>query len=274
MATIKWGNICLLLVFLLGFKVKAQNIDVKELININKPFEQSLFPKVSHAIHNFAVIDPGLSVVPIAGGIYIAGWKKWFLAPSAKSIVHAIDYLPNDTSVYLIAEKEGKKMLLQLNGAATNNTPVLLAYLPGGSYNIRCVNKNLMYIMGRQDKLWKVWKYNGKELQLFFESEIAINDMATTTTAVVMAIGHTVVYYGPKVSREVIKLDLKIDGIAIAADGTLFVSTEKGILHYLSPEYISDADIVTSYIHGKLRVFKNTLYVLWREQNQVLELGL
>lgn len=267
---------CLLMLFALAFGAKAysQTVEAKELININKPFDQNLFPKVTHAIHNFAIIDPGISVLPIAGGIYIAGWNKWFLNPSAKSIVHAIGYLPKDTAVYLIAEKENRKILLQLKGSEEKSAPVFLANLPAGSYSLKCVNKNLIYILGKQDKLWKVWKYDGKALQPFFTSDIAINDMATTATDVVMAIGNAIVYYGPKVSREVIKLDLKIDGVAIDTDGTLYVSTEKGILHYLSPEYISDADIVTSYIHGKLMIYKKTLYVLWREQNQVLELEL
>lgn len=263
-----------LLALLIGLKAHGQNIDAKELININKPFDQNLFPKVKHAIHNFAVIDPGISVLPIAGGIYIAGWNKWFVGPSAKSLIHAIDYLPKDTSIYLIAEKENKKMLLLMKETGGKSTTLNLANLPAGSYNLKCVSKNLVYILGKQDKLWKVWKYDGKALKLFFESDIAINDMAPTATDLVMAIGNTIAYFGPNASKEVIKLDIKIDGVAIDTDGTLFVSTEKGILHYLSPDYISDADIITSYIHGKLMIYKKRLYVLWREQNQVLELEL
>lgn len=274
MATTKFRYLLVILTLLVGLNANSQNIEVKELININKPFDQNPFPKVKHAIHNFAVIDPGISVLPIAGGVYIAGWNKWFMGPSAKGLIHAVDYLPKDTSVYLIAEKENKKMLLLMKETAGKNTTSNLANLPAGSYNLKCVAKNLIYILGRQDKLWKVWKYDGKGLKLFFESDIAINDMAPTATDLVMAIGNTVTYFGPNVSKEVIKLDIKIDGLAIDGDGTLFVSTEKGILHYLSPDYLSDADIITSYIHGKLRIYKKTLYVLWREQNQVLALAL
>lgn len=274
MAKIRLGILALVLAFSQAVSAYAQNIEVKELINVNKPFDQNLFPKVNHAIHNFAIVDPGLPVLPIAGGVYIAGWKKWLLSPSAKSIIHAIDYLPQDTSIYLIAEKEGKKILLQLKERSSGNVTNYLTALPNGSYNIKCAGKNLIYVIGKEDKLWKVWKYNGNQVQVFFESELPINDIATIGTDIVMAIGNTVIYYGPKVAKEVIKLDIKVDGVAIDTDGTLYVSTEKGILHYLSPDYISDADIVTSYIHGKLKVHKKTLYVLWREQNQVLELEL
>lgn len=274
MATTRNGFWILVLALVQCINAYAQNIEVKELINVNKPFDQNLFPRVNHAIHNFTVMDPGIPVLPIAGGVYIAGWKKWLLNPSAKSIIHAIDYLPKDTSIYLIAERESKKMLLQLKETGSGNATHYLTALPTGCYNIKCAGKNLIYLIGKEDKLWKVWRYNGNQVQVFFESELPINDIATIGMDIVMAIGNTVVYYGPKVSREVIKLDIKVDGVAIDTDGTLYVSTEKGILHYLSPDYISDADIITSYIHGKLKVYKKTLYVLWREQNQILELEL
>lgn len=99
--------------------------------------------------------------------------------------------------------------------------------------------------------------------------------MAINDKDIVFSNKHTIITMGlKKAPSEIIKIDLSIDGLAMHQDGTLFVSTENGILHYPNAEKVEDTRVITYGIHGKLRRFGNSLYVLWKEDHQVLKIKL
>jgi hypothetical protein len=259
-----------------GDNAFCQTPGIEKLIGTKKGFDENTYPVVKHTIFNFTVIDPGVALVPAAGGIYMAGWKKWFLTPSKINLPYAVDYLPADSSLYFFAATKTKCIVVKLVGPDTAPSFKKILEMPVGNYNLKCATPNLIWIWGKQNGVSCIWRYDMQQLKLFYISPTDIVDLsASGENDIVIATKNTVVTLGLKHSpKEVIKTDIPIDGVAADFDGTLYVSTQKGILHYLSPELISDADVITYGIHGMLRRYGKGLYVLWRENNEILKINL
>lgn len=255
--------------------VSAQDNRLEKLVLLKKGFDQNHFP-AAKSVFNFAIMEPGVVLVPIAGGVYIAGWKKWFLSPSKASLPFAVDYCTADSSFYLFATNKTKSYILKSTGNDKKSSFKKILDMPLGIYGLKAISPQSVWIWGQQDESWCLWKFDSKQLKLIFKTELAIKDVAPLSdNNVVVATTNSIITLGvAHAPKEIIKMDTEIDGLAVHSDGTLFVSTGKGIVHYLSPEFVDDAEVVTYGIHGTLRRHRKSLYVLWREDNQVLEIKL
>ncbi|RZK36325.1 MAG: hypothetical protein EOO61_10525 [Hymenobacter sp.] len=267
---------CFLCCFLfIAHSVYAQESKLDKLILSKKGYSQNAYPH-ANAVFSFAVMDPGVVLVPVAGGIYLAGWQKWFLMPSKKTLSFAADYCKPDSSIYFFATDKTKSFVLKSAGDEKKAAFVKIVEMPAGVYGLKAVSAKVLWIWGKQDGFWGIWKYDYKQLKLVYKTDLAIVDVAPLNeNNLAVATTHSILTVGSKQApREVIKMDVEIDGLAINYDATLFVSTEKGILHYLSPEFAEDAEVVTYGIHGVLRRYQKSLYVLWQEDNQVVGIKL
>ncbi|UOQ96716.1 hypothetical protein MUN81_15885 [Hymenobacter sp. 5317J-9] len=205
----------------------------------------------------------------------MAGWNKWFLAPSKQNLTFAIDYCEADMSFYFFTTNKTQSVLLKLTD--NEQSPyVKVLEMPVGIYSLKVVSPKAIWVWGQQGESWCIWRHDGTQLKLVYKMKQVIRDIAPINEDnVVVATSRSVITLGvTHAPKEIIKMDAELDGLAVSPDGTLFVSTEKGILHYLSPEMVDDAEIVAYTIHGKLRRYRKSLYVLWREDNQVLEIKL
>jgi hypothetical protein len=265
---------CLTLCFALS--VYAQNADIAQLLQTKKGFEENHYPPSKSGSFNFTIIDPGIALVPVGGGVYMAGWKQWYIPPVKSNMPFATDYSVRDSGLYFFTVNKTKCMVIKASNSKTVPGFKKILEMPYGNYSLKVVNPNFIWIWGQQNGVHCVWKYDMKELKLFYISPAAIVDLAAINqNDIVIATKTTVITMGLKrPGKEIIKMDVAIDGLAMHNDGTLFVSTDRGILHYLSPEVVDDANVITYGIHGKLRRYGNNLYVLWKEDNQVLKIKL
>lgn len=253
----------------------AQQEPLDKLVLLKKGYSQNSYPHAG-SIFSFTVMAPGVILVPVAGGVYIAGWKKWFLMPSKAISSFAADYCEADSSCYFFAANKGKSLVVKSVGNEKSTSFSKVAEMPLGLYSLKVVSPQVTWIWGKQDNAWCIWRYNRNQLNLIYKSDLPIVDVAPLNeNNVAVATRNTIITMGIKQApKEVIKIDIGIDGLAIDADATLFVSTEKGILHYLSPDMAEDAEVVTYGIHGVLRRYHKSLYVLWQEDSQVVEIKL
>ncbi|MGI4863788.1 MAG: hypothetical protein ACRYFZ_07665 [Janthinobacterium lividum] len=252
----------------------AQSKDLAQFIATKKGYEQNPYPKVKN-ITNFTIMYPGIALVPAGGGIFMAGWQKWFLNPARENLTFAVDYCEADASFYLFTTTKTKSVILKLTENEQSPYTKVLE-MPLGIYGLKAISPQAFWIWGQQGASWCIWKYDAKALKLVYQSAAVIRDVAPLNErTLAVATDHSIITLSQgDAATEIIKMDAQIDGVAIDTDGTLFVSTEKGILHYLSPELADDAEIVTYGIHGIVRRYQKSLYVLWREANQVVEIKL
>ncbi|MBJ6110402.1 hypothetical protein JAO73_15365 [Hymenobacter sp. BT523] len=258
-----------------SLQAAAQQSPLDKLIFLKKGYVQNSYPPAL-GVFNFTVLDPGVAIVPVGGGIYMAGLKKWFLPPSKTNLPFAVDYCQPDSTLYIFAFNNAKSFLLKSVRDESQQPFKKVLEMPKGIYGIRVVSKKSMWIWGKKGEKWCVWKYDSVKLSPVFESSSPINDLVVVNDKVVaIATNKSILKLGANhAPEEIIKMDAEIDGLAISSEGTLYVSTNKGILHYIEPELAEDAEVITYGIHGKITRYRNNLYVLSRENNEVLRIKL
>jgi hypothetical protein len=269
---------CLLILFLFSFNAIATSQDLSPLINLKKGYKAHAYPNTKKKPVTFSILQPGFPLVPINGGVYIAGYKSWLLSPRYPAVYSAVENINSKDSSIIILKNSTyrKKVLIQrLRKISENDTISSMVNLSYGLYDVKSVNEKRFYIWGIDKKSTNLWSCDFKTLTPIFTTLSFIQDVEVINeNNVLMAIDSSIVTVGLKQApKELLKLDDFIDGIAIDKDGTAYVSTPKGVLHFTSLEE-DDFDVITNKIHGKLRIFNNNLYILWLEANQVVEIKL
>lgn len=258
-------------------------VNYNSLIKLKKGYQIYTYQKPRKGFTNsFFILPPGLPAVIDNGGIFAAGFNSWIIPPanSAYPIMSAdIRKESKDTSLFVLkADVKHKKMLIQCSrGLMNNDTVHSLFQIPYGLYSLRSFQNKKIALWGINDKGFQIWLSDYQSITPLLQSQQVINDVDfLDSNTVIASIDSSVIKLGIHSSpKTLLKLDLPIEAIAVdrTNDGSLYVSTSSGILHFFSFE-ADDYDIVTMAIHGKLQIYQNKLFVLWREKNQVVEIKL
>ncbi|KUG09122.1 hypothetical protein [Solirubrum puertoriconensis] len=253
----------------------AQNKDIGQLIANNKGYVSNAYPK-SNLIQSFSVMEPGIVLTPVFGGIYMAGWNKWLIKPSVNNKIQSINYCRADSIIQFIALDSTKASLYFVDNVNNETVIKSVATLERGIYDLKAISSGLIWIWGQKSGKWTLWRYASSKLREIYSTNQVIVDVdIINSDNIILATANSIITVGVyRKPVEIINTTSHIDGLALHHDGTLFVSTHQGVVQYLSPESDSDAEVITYGIHGRLKRFKNKLYILWKENNTVLELNI
>jgi hypothetical protein len=215
---------------------------------------------------NFAVIGPGLILVPVSGGLAIAGLNTWYVRPQSERIV-AVAYAQHDSLFVVQSSPTGDAELVRAQGnSAKMHT---LNSLPPGWYQISAGDSGNVWVWGRDSAgAWHVWRIGDMQIE-FARSSVPIGAATPVGSAsVVIGRGRDVLLLqsGSKPKR-LFRSKRIVDGLAVNSRGHLFVSSTRGIF---SVGNSSDAELIATGVHGFLQERGGLLYVLWRPRHQVL----
>ncbi len=216
-----------------------------------------------------AVCTPGLALVPIGGGVRVAGMDAWLIPPGALPITGA--GCDDEQRVYLLLE--GRTLVRLPDGVAGKRVQIL-ATLPAGSYQLATRGDGTSWIWG-EDGQHRFHLYrHARRLHEVWSGVQRIRAVAPAGPhAVVMAAGNDVMMLRAHAEPTLLTQLAYIDGLAVGPQGELYVSTRDGVLTLTRRGAKLDAAWLTRGIHGPLRLRLRTLYVLWREQSTVVRLA-
>jgi hypothetical protein len=254
------------------------NADLARLISLRRGFKVYDLPESKVLYTGFFVLEPGIAVVPINGGLFMPAIKKWLMLPAMPVIISADQVIDKkDSALVLVkADIKNKRILLQKNHALqTNDAGSSLINMPFGFFDIRSVTPDRYYIWGAEPSGSKLYVYDNQKLRLLYHSAKTIKDidLINENNALMLEGNNISAVSFNQPPKTLLKIDLETDGIATAPDGSVYVSTSKGILRYSSLDD-GDYDLITNTIHGKLRIYRDRLFVLWKEQEKMLEIRL
>ncbi len=275
------GHVILAL-FLLLFSIGSACQNVQEnlarLIKLKKGFKYYPIPSSQLFVNTLSVMEPGLPLIALDGGLLMPAVKAWLIPPISPYII-ACDQIisKTDTALELLRIDPVRKnvFLQKVSDLHKVDSKPPLCTIPFGWYDLKVSADNHSFIWGGDSVVSGVYVYNGTRLQTLYTSSRPVNDIDLLNNHnLLMAIDSSIVMIGFKQPpKSILKLDIGIDGIAVDTDGTMFVSTLKGILHFNSLDQ-DDVDVITHSMHGKIRIYRNRLFVLWKEQKEIIEIKL
>ncbi|NCI45239.1 hypothetical protein [Sediminibacterium soli] len=272
------GFLILLCVYPFQNSFSQTNNELAKLISLKKGFRVYDLPQSKIPAAGFFVLEPGVAVVPSDGGLFMPAIKKWLMLPGLPGIVSADQVIDKkDSALALIkVDPKNSRILLQKNYALhLNDSSGSLAKMPFGFYDLRVAASNRYYIWGAEPAGSKLYVYDNIKLRMLYNSAKNIKeiDLLDENNVLMIEDNNVLAVSFNQPPKTLLKIDQEIDGIATDSDGSVYISTTKGILHYASLDD-DDFDIVTNVIHGKLRIYRGRLFILWKEQGKMVEIKL
>jgi len=278
-AAILW---LVLLFTCLAGKAQSGAPDYQRLIKLKKGYTVYPYPnKGRHSVAGFSVMDPGLALVPLRGGLFVPAFSNWLLMPDTTQPIIGSTYLIDeaDTSLLLLkVDLSRRKVVVQKTKYLhLKDSAKGVFNMPLSRYDIRACNTQTFFLWGDVPNGSALWKSDFKSVTSLFTSSLAIRDVDfINENNLLLAVDSTIIGVGLKKSPQVLfKMDFPAESVCIDKLGTgaVYVSTPAGILRFNSLEE-DNVDVVTERIHGKIRIYQNKLFVLWSEMNQVIEIML
>ena len=232
---------------------------------IQKDLETQVLPYAGRSRGDFAACRLGTVLVPVDGGIEMAGWHTWLVHPAHPAITSiACD---SKGALYWIA---GGKIFVAAGPLKAGSTPLRVA-LKSQAAHVFPLRVSPLHVITAPSALW-VWGRASAGWALLhidlaqgivrsFAAKTTISAVATAgPNAVVVGLGNNVEIWPTNgMRRRLLHLQAPIDGLAVTSSGSLFVSTLRGIA-YVDPS--GGVRAVTLGIHGPLQMSGNVLYVL------------
>lgn len=238
------------------------------LVPAGERAELLAYAAAAPAPDDFAVCSPGVVFVPVGGGLLIAGWNAWLVAPPATPIRSA--GCDRAGHLYWIENQE----LYEVSGGVATGKRTVVAKLPRPGLRLVDAAGSGLWLWGAlSDTEWGVLHFDPETgLTPVMRTPRKIGAVASAgPNAIVAALdGDLVLWQRNGAHRQLLHLDAPPDGVAVAADGGLFVSTARGVVR------VAPAGAVTPValgMHGALRAHGGALYVLWRDRGAVARLS-
>lgn len=272
------SHLFLPIILLSGFSLLAQSSNVlSPYIVTREPYELFTYPIDSSRSHSFAVIDPGLVLKPYKNGIFTAGWNAWLWKQTEPAKIAAIYPCPTDQKMYFIRLQNRKTELFQYYNE--NKTPNLTKMTEWNLSleNMKGISDKAIYFWGKDNTDYKIWQFNGKLQREIFHSKSAIKDLTIvneSTVLVILGENELVLVKDNGESKSVMKLDMPLHSIVLAADGSFFLGSDFGTHRFYSFSDPKDMEPITYYLHGQMQIFKDYLYIDLEPYKQVLKIKL
>lgn len=220
----------------------------------------------------FAVGGPGLVLVPLQGGLFLAGLNGWYYAPHGLPI-HAVASSP-EGELYVIRAADDADVVFRWKSGVKRAQPQELARLPKGKYQMLVDRGDCVWIWGLTgDGSYRLWLIEPAH------AARALSTTRTPITAVAMngrsgalvGLGKLLVAMERgRVPIKVAELPAPPEGLAVDASGAIYFSTSAGVFRTPSPRRI---EVVARGVHGPLALRHGDLFVLAREQRAVVQIS-
>ena len=258
---------------------QANSLKIHDLVKPKKGFKIYELPKSKLTPAGFSILEPGLIMVAQDGGIMMPSFHSWLITPNFPFIFSADQMIDKkDTAIAIIkADFQKKRLYYQVtNNLQINDSIGSLCKIPYGYYHIRVFSKELVYLWGSdEERKSKIMAIDHNRLMNVYMSNSTIRafDFVNQSSFLVAEDSTIKLVQANGSSKLIFKMDLPVDGVAVDATGTVYVSTVKGVIHYFSSDP-TDFDIITERIHGELRLYRNELFIFWRDKNMFVEIKL
>jgi hypothetical protein len=242
----------------------------------NKQYKEYPYDSICKSPFQFAFVDPALVVLPCLDGVIIPGNKSW-LWREPEHIVTGIYPCMNDKHTYAIMYDSSGSNLYDIQKIDNQVKHSKIQTLGKGWFTMYGISNKEIYIWGKENKACLLWKFNGINLELMYTDSVMISDIAWLNDQQICAVtvkGEILILENNKSPHTIMKTNTVFDGIEVASDGSVFLSTPKGVFRYYSIEDLNDLDPVTYLIHGTLQLHHDWLYINWREKNELVSINI
>jgi hypothetical protein len=224
--------------------------------------------------NNFNLIGTSSISIPYNGGIYEVIFKTWLIPPSTKLGIIGYDRCLSDTSLVLAVKKDSSLMLVKGKHSKKNYINRNYCQLPIGICQITSVGLDSFFVWHYNQDYSTIYFYNDyHQLKPLLQTKDTITAFyVVNPTTLLFAIGPKLYSLGAD-SQPMLFLNFpaSIDGLAQDDQGYLIVSTGKGIFLIDGKK---KAELLIKETHGFIRCEKNTLFVLDRGKNKIVQVKL
>ncbi|MBK9025240.1 MAG: hypothetical protein IPL69_15045 [Saprospiraceae bacterium] len=237
-------------------------------------YPANIFPTL-HKSH----CDNDFIAVPLENGVCLAGWDSWILKIK-DFYVTGVYLCKENKTVYSTLYNERNSGLYRLDKIVDIDTifkETLLKDLGSGIYTLGGKSKDCMFIWGCDSTHCTVSIYDGINVIEIYNSEVPITDICYSQSGYALATNFNGAIYLLALNEKPVLIantGLKLNGIEIASDGSLFLSCDKGIFRMYSLDDLEDVELIANVINGPLLLRNDRLYVDWIDQSMIFRIDL
>lgn len=215
----------------------------------------------------FAVDPGGFALVPLDGGVALAGVDGWLVEPRVPA-VEAVATTPGGTLIFTQRTRDGG-VAVRRGGALAGR----LGVLPEGTYQLDADGETGAWAWGREAAgAWGVWHMAGgaAPTRLYGGAAPAMAVASLGQGSAVMAVGNQLLLVRRGAApQQLARLRDPIDGLAAGPGKSLYLSTGDGIYHLVAAGVLVP---LSGGIHGPVHVNGDAVYVLDRARRAVVRL--
>jgi hypothetical protein len=231
-------------------------------------------PASAVAPTGFLLSPEGMALVPMSGGLVLAGWKAWYIEPHGLPIL-AASY-DEEGSLYVTRPRDTTGLgivVFAQNRQTSRMEPI--SELPTGCYQITAALDSGMWAWGADSSMtFRLWylRRGNSPISVYRSREPITAASAARHSVVILGVGNELLLLAKgHAPIRLAHLRNGTDGLAVARDGTVFVSTRAGILAMHRAG--ENGSFVARGLHGPMIYQDGNLFVLWRENRRVVRLS-
>lgn len=232
----------------------------KEILNGKFKIVYNLNPKY-FCYNDLEIIDPGIVVIPCDSAVYMAGLNLNYFKFNKKNISGVGP--STDSTIFYINNSKENVIVHKLSKSNKSQTDIILFKINKGNFHLKVVNRNLFYLYGVSSSgESKIYRYFEKKLDTLLSSKKIISQLDIMNQSTLIFNLDSAIYIYPiaEKPKRVFQCPNLIDGLTIRKDGSVYFSTVLGVFQLDNKFAISQ--LTTDKIHGKLRYYKRSLFVL------------
>jgi hypothetical protein len=215
----------------------------------------------------FAVDPGGFALVPLDGGVALAGLDGWLVEPRVPA-VEAVASSPRGTLIFAQRTRDGGVAVRRAGASAGR-----LGVLPDGTYQLDADGESGAWAWGREAAgAWGVWHLAGgaAPTRVYGGAAPAMAVAPLGQGSAVMAVGNQLLLVRRGAApQQIARLRDPIEGLAPGPGESLYLSTGDGLYHLVAPGVLV---ALSGGIHGPVQVNGDAVYVLDRARRSVVRL--
>jgi hypothetical protein len=270
-----WIIACLLGLFWTTASAQENN-ELQQYVAEGRSFKEHYYDTTFVSLAQFALLEPGIPLIPAYRGVFAAGWSAWLWQLDSVVVTGVYPCSSNETTYALLNDRAGGHLCaIKKKGDRSERTN--LHDFGKGWFTLQGYDSNAMYVWGIQKDSCFLWSYNGAQCKKLYGGTAFVSDITRLSKKQIIAAcnnGQLLLLEEGFEPFVLLKTDLELDGIEIASDGSIFLSSNLGVYRYYNLKDLTDATPVAWYIHGTLQLMHDHLYINWRERSEVVEINL
>ncbi len=226
------------------------------------------YPKIKYPLISFSVMQPGIIMLPLQGGIYMPNFKTWYLKPGKEPLLSVSPDVKTGT-LYYCKNLPNLSMILRVTKENNINSVAVVDTFPRGFYNVVSTGQNSYFVMGLMAQGYGIWQRKGKDLNLIFESKEPITAFSAIDQYACLICCNKKLLLLKKDEQPTNfgSMEIAADGIAVDGNGEIYLSSGNFIYRIISQDKFIP---IAAGLHGYLQYSDGKLFVLWQEKSKVI----